>query len=115
MLSKNLEKSRKLVYGSRELVESITLRESDQDKKLGYNGDKKHNRNVGGVVPPTINDLILSFFNMESIDEINVMTSQNISNFELRILWKTLNVFLVVTVETSGKVSFEFVLPNKLG
>ena len=91
-----LESTPKVVYSSKSLFRC-----------------QKEQLNEGQKI--TITDLITSFFENENIEEIDVRSGQNFSNFELRIVWKSLNVFLNVTIEPYGKAIFEFIIPNDSG
>jgi hypothetical protein len=91
-----LESTPKLVYSSKSLFRWQKEQSNDLQKT-------------------TIINLVTSFFENENIEEIDVRSGQTFSNFELRIVWKSLNVFLNVTIEPYGKAIFEFIIPNESG
>ena len=59
--------------------------------------------------------LLSDFFDQEKVEEITKIEGPNITNYELRIVWKTLMVQLNVTVKSFGIAKFSFSVPNSKG
>ena len=68
-----------------------------------------------GSIVRNIKDLIFKFFNDEKVAEIEVIDGSSKTTFELRIVWKQLQVILKVHVNHFGKATFNFTLPNNRG
>ena len=62
-----------------------------------------------------ISDLISKFFNDEKVAEIEWIIGSSKITFDLKIVWKQLQVHLIVLVNKFGKAVFNFFIPNQRG